>query len=584
MRHYGALRLDIPEERETTEWTGDNCSTSPRSFSGIPIAMIFQRNSNLENTENPNDNTFCTLRELQQGTNSLETDQVFEFNPGKIILKSDHSVYIQGDNCTGVLGITPTKCSWIAFPRFSPHLSSLELSTLSFGAAHCVGLTRAGEVVTWGTNECGQCGRSKQSLWKLEFLEALGRVSHVACGTYHSLSLNFEGEIFAWGLNSHGQLGTGFSGCEWVPKRVRTSTYPVGIAAGCLFSLYLDEAGAIFYTGRTPEYDGVSSFIGRIMIPSLLNYKISHICVDKGKLAVYTHPKILSVQPHALFESCEAHEFLVSITSTRLKHSTFHLIDNDGREYQLSQLDISTCTKDVLSVVKLASQSDLKIGSFYLVVRNILNAGVDIGDKENTIRIIPRKMQYETQDPVMFCSSESRFASLKVKTTDILNDVEMDVVITCETGEFNIRTAAIISRDFLSFNSPLIDIESAGKSPLRIKLALGQTFSDPELPVIFWRARITQTEFHKSETTTRVKLTLTDGWNPDVVGSFRWELQDMNQTKELDPEVVFDDDGAIIYLVSSSAFEKQSFHVRVSPDMGTFWIKLPRLNEHEFYL
>ena len=70
------------------------------------------------------------------------------------------------------------------------------------------------DVITWGSNEYGQCGQGDKAEadWvKPRSIKALHEalVTQVICGRYHTLCVTATSQVYAWGRNSSGQLGLG---------------------------------------------------------------------------------------------------------------------------------------------------------------------------------------------------------------------------------------------------------------------------------------------------------------------------------------------------------------------------------------
>ena len=76
-----------------------------------------------------------------------------------------------------------------------------EWSQMSFGNYHSVGVTRTGEVFTWGRGNYGSLGHGNDdTIMKPKQVKSLmgNTVTHVACGSYHTAVVTREGELFTW--------------------------------------------------------------------------------------------------------------------------------------------------------------------------------------------------------------------------------------------------------------------------------------------------------------------------------------------------------------------------------------------------
>ena len=82
----------------------------------------------------------------------------------------------------------------------------LELIHIECGGWHTIGVTKNGQVVSWGRNFYGQLGRgdrigSDVRPTKVEALD--GRVIiKVSCGTHHTAVITDKGELLTWYVQS----------------------------------------------------------------------------------------------------------------------------------------------------------------------------------------------------------------------------------------------------------------------------------------------------------------------------------------------------------------------------------------------
>jgi alpha-tubulin suppressor-like RCC1 family protein len=78
---------------------------------------------------------------------------------------------------------------------------SVEWVQIACGEDHTVGLTKKGEVFTWGSNHKGKLGHgdevSRQHPTKVAGLNGLV-ITQISCSGYHTAALTDKGEIFTW--------------------------------------------------------------------------------------------------------------------------------------------------------------------------------------------------------------------------------------------------------------------------------------------------------------------------------------------------------------------------------------------------
>jgi alpha-tubulin suppressor-like RCC1 family protein len=77
----------------------------------------------------------------------------------------------------------------------------LEWIQIECGNYHTVGLTKRGEVFSWGLNYSGQGGHGdkldKRVPTKVESLDGLV-ITKISCGAFHTAALTDQGEILTW--------------------------------------------------------------------------------------------------------------------------------------------------------------------------------------------------------------------------------------------------------------------------------------------------------------------------------------------------------------------------------------------------
>jgi alpha-tubulin suppressor-like RCC1 family protein len=81
----------------------------------------------------------------------------------------------------------------------------IELIQIECGCRHTVGITKEGQVVSWGDNYYGQLGHGDRKESRVPIkVEALdGRVFiKVSCGAKHTAAITDKGELLTWYVRS----------------------------------------------------------------------------------------------------------------------------------------------------------------------------------------------------------------------------------------------------------------------------------------------------------------------------------------------------------------------------------------------
>jgi alpha-tubulin suppressor-like RCC1 family protein len=135
-----------------------------------------------------------------------------------------------------------------------------KVASVAAGPGWALALTRAGQVLGWGTNSCGQQGTGTAggtvTAPAAVPLPAGTRVTALAAGGCFGLALTASGKVLAWGQNSSGQLGLGHvNSTPQPPVRVHL---PAGqkvtrIAAGLVFGLAVTARGQVLAWGDNQQ-------------------------------------------------------------------------------------------------------------------------------------------------------------------------------------------------------------------------------------------------------------------------------------------------------------------------------------------
>ncbi|KAL3673478.1 hypothetical protein V7S43_001188 [Phytophthora oleae] len=161
-------------------------------------------------------------------------------------------LYTFGMNDCGQLGLDHTQHQ--STPQLVKSLEGTEVSTVACGLYHTIICTAAGELYSCGKNDYGQLGLAHNRQIKIPTLVGLPNemVCFVACGYYHSMIVTTGGRSFSFGRNDYGQLGIGNKIHQNVPNVVALSanTRMVRATCGCYHTVLLSEQGQVFVFGR----------------------------------------------------------------------------------------------------------------------------------------------------------------------------------------------------------------------------------------------------------------------------------------------------------------------------------------------
>ncbi|KAM9943093.1 hypothetical protein ACTFIT_006491 [Dictyostelium discoideum] len=188
----------------------------------------------------------------------------FDFS---IVSTVDNGVYIFGMNdrgqCNGILPSSSSSSSsssgkLIIEPIENKSLNNIEIKKLSSGWGHTLLLTSDGELLSWGSNQHGQCGtgiKTKVSpITKIKIPNNL-KVLDISCGSCVSAAILSDNNVYIWGSSGDGKLGLGSNQKDdlLIPTLLNTLTNSTGtrhISFGsdhCV-SLPINENGnGIFY-------------------------------------------------------------------------------------------------------------------------------------------------------------------------------------------------------------------------------------------------------------------------------------------------------------------------------------------------
>lgn len=137
----------------------------------------------------------------------------------------------------------------------------VELSAVSGGFNHALGVTRDGRVLAWGLGYRNVLGDGTSRDRVVPAPVALPpdlRFTAVSAGLWHGLALDESGRVWSWGFNRFGQLGDGTRTDRATPVAVAlpAGTRITAIAAGSSHSVALTSSGSVLHWGRDAAGEG----------------------------------------------------------------------------------------------------------------------------------------------------------------------------------------------------------------------------------------------------------------------------------------------------------------------------------------
>ena len=166
------------------------------------------------------------------------------------------SVYTWGLGGSGRLGLGHYKS--VQQPC-KVDLGDRECIAVAAGFYHSLALMEGGELMAWGSGDCGQLGTGRYNSEPLptavKSLDAGHTCARIAAGEYHSVAVSERGGVFCWGLNNAGQLGTGDA------DRRHTPTNPSALiavkvrlaACGASFTIAVCESTEVLAWGGNED-------------------------------------------------------------------------------------------------------------------------------------------------------------------------------------------------------------------------------------------------------------------------------------------------------------------------------------------
>jgi alpha-tubulin suppressor-like RCC1 family protein len=140
-------------------------------------------------------------------------------------VKSDGTVWAWGNNSNGELGDGTTVNRWNAIQV----LNVSNAIAASGGDSHSSALTSDGAIWKWGLNDLGELGNGTTNtsanpypakILTDTFGNPFTNVVMMAARDYHNIAVKADGSVWMWGANDQGQCGVGNTNDVWRPSPV----------------------------------------------------------------------------------------------------------------------------------------------------------------------------------------------------------------------------------------------------------------------------------------------------------------------------------------------------------------------------
>ncbi|XP_075487414.1 ultraviolet-B receptor UVR8 [Primulina tabacum] len=205
--------------------------------------------------------TLRFLQSVEQSTDMVQTSAgKMQIKSGRYhtLLINDLGVYSCGSSLCGVLGHGSETKQCVAFRQIS-FPSPAQVIQVSASHNHAAFVTQSGEVFTCGDNSSFCCGRRGRSIFRPRLVEALKGIpcKQVATGLSFTMFLTRHGHVYTCGINNHGQLGHGDTQDTPSPRKIELLQYVasiVHIAAGPSYSLAITDDGTLFSFGSGTNF------------------------------------------------------------------------------------------------------------------------------------------------------------------------------------------------------------------------------------------------------------------------------------------------------------------------------------------
>ncbi len=137
------------------------------------------------------------------------------------------------------------------------NISSFDtIKTAGLGADFSVLVQTDGSVLTWGSNDAGQLGRTTKKTEDTAptQVEGLKDIVQVSTTYKHTLALDKNGDVYAFGSNFTGQIGNGTNIDARTPVKIGIKNIKK-VSAGYKFSMAVDDKGDVYVWGASCSQD-----------------------------------------------------------------------------------------------------------------------------------------------------------------------------------------------------------------------------------------------------------------------------------------------------------------------------------------
>ncbi|XP_071723330.1 ultraviolet-B receptor UVR8-like [Rutidosis leptorrhynchoides] len=133
-------------------------------------------------------------------------------------------------------------------------LQGIRVKQIACGDSHCLAVTEAGEVLSWGRNQNGQLGldsiEDSPVPQKIQTFQGIP-IKMVAAGAEHTAAVTEDGELYGWGWGRYGNLGLGDRNDRLVPEKVFGNNVEkmVMVACGWRHTISVSNSGSLYTYG-----------------------------------------------------------------------------------------------------------------------------------------------------------------------------------------------------------------------------------------------------------------------------------------------------------------------------------------------